>query len=129
VLLLAGYACGGSRAETPGPADAPVRVVVTNNYALAMEISVTGAGTTHRMGSVDPGMVGRFVVPPGMIGGGPLEFAAHPPPRARVRERAESGPILVAPGAIVDFVITQTLFNSTATLRREPHRPPARSAS
>jgi hypothetical protein len=92
--------------------------VVTNNYALAMEIFVTGGGTTHRMGSVDPGMVGRFVVPPGMIGGGPLRFEAHPPPRARTRERAESGPILVSPGAIVDFMIKQRLFNSTATLRR-----------
>ena len=118
MLLLTGSACGGSRAEAPGPADSPVLVVVTNNYALAMEISVIGAGTTHRLGTVDPGMVGRFAVPPGMIGGGPLEFEAQPPPREGVRARAESGPILIAPGAIVDFVITQRLFNSTATLRR-----------
>jgi hypothetical protein len=118
MLLLVGSACGSSRAEAPGPADAPVRVVVTNNYALALEIFVTGGGTTHRMGSVDPGMEGRFVVPPGMIGSGPLEFEAHPPPRAATRERAASGPILVSPGAIVDFVLKQRLFSSTATLRR-----------
>ncbi|NNG17509.1 MAG: hypothetical protein HKM89_13620 [Gemmatimonadales bacterium] len=117
MLLLAGSACGGSRAETPGPDDNPVLVVVTNNYALAMEISVIGAGTTHRLGTVDPGTSGRFTVPPGMIGGGPLEFRANPPPRANERVQAQSGRILVAPGAIVDFVITPRLFNSTATLR------------
>ena len=118
MLLLAGSACAGSRAETPGPAESPVRVVVTNNYALAMEVYVDGAGITHRLGTVDPGMVGRFQVPPAMIGSGPLEFEAHTPPRAAARERAQSGRLLVAPGAVVDFVITPRLFNSTATLRR-----------
>jgi len=117
-LLLASSACASSRTEALQPGDSPVLIVVTNNYALAMEISVIGAGTTHRLGTVDPGMVGRFAVPPGMIGGGPLEFEAQPPPREGVRARAESGPILIAPGAIVDFVITQRLFNSTATLRQ-----------
>ena len=117
-LLLAGSACARGRAEAPQPADSPVRVVVTNNYALAMEVFVIGAGITHRLGTVDPGMVGRFLVPPGMIGSGPLEFQANPAPRAAEREQAQSGRLLVAPGAVMDFVITPRLFNSTATLRR-----------
>lgn len=116
-LLLAGSACGGSRAATPGPADSPVLIVVTNNYALAMEVAVIGAGTNYRLGTVDPGTVGRFTVPPGMIDSGPLEFQANPPPSTNERVQARSGRILVAPGAIVDFVITPRLFNSTATLR------------
>jgi hypothetical protein len=116
-LVLAGSACASSRTEAPQSADTPVLVVVTNNYALAMEVFVIGSGTNHRLGTVDPGTVGRFTIPPGMIGGSPLEFQANPPPRASERVQAQSGRILVAPGAIVDFVITPRLFNSTATLR------------
>jgi hypothetical protein len=118
LLLLVGSACArGGGGETPEPSGSPARVEVTNNYPLALEIFVIGAGTTHRLGSVDPGMVGQFVIPQTMIGGGQLEFQAKPPPRSPAREQARSGPMLVAPGTIVDFVITPRLFNSTATVR------------
>lgn len=99
----------------PGPADSPVRVEVTNHYALSMEIDVVGAGVNHRLGTVHPGMVGHFVVPPGMIGGSSIEFLAHP--SANEQRVARSGPLLVSPGRVVEFVIAARLFNSTATIR------------
>ncbi len=116
-LFLIAVGCGGGRVEGPQPADSPVRIVVTNRYSLAMEVYIVGAGTRHRLGTVDPGLVGRFSVPSSMIGGGPLELFARPTPRAAQREQAESGPLLLAPGVVVDFVISPQLFNSTATLR------------
>ena len=115
LLLPAGLGCARRGTEAPEPSGSPVRVEVTNNYALAMEVDVVGAGVNHRLGTVHPGMVGHFVVPQAMIGGGSLEFQAHP--SANERELARSGPVLIAPGAIVDFVITPRLFNSSATVR------------
>jgi len=115
LLPLAGSGCARGGPETPEPAASPVRVEVVNNYALAMEVDVVGAGVSHRLGTVHPGMVGHFVVPPGMIGGSSIEFLAHP--SANERQVARSGPLLVNPGRVVEFVITPRLFNSTATIR------------
>jgi hypothetical protein len=114
-LLLACSACarGGGEGE-PTPNDSPVRVEVTNNYALPIEIYAVGSGITHRMGTVDPGMAGRFVIPQNLIGSGSVELQARP---GTTKPPFRSGPLLLAPGRIVDFVIAPQLFNSTATLR------------
>ena len=113
-LLLTACAHGGAGDE-PRPADSPVRVEVTNNHALPIEIEATGSGARQRLGTVHPGMASHFVVPQNLIGGGGVELLAHP---NASRELFSSGPLLLAPGTIVEFIIAPQLFNSTATLRQ-----------
>lgn len=113
-MLLATAACGSGRA--PGPTGEPVRVDVTNNYALPLDIFAIGSSITHRLGVVYPGVTGRFNLPPAMIGNGSVEFQARP--SAPGAQQARSGALLLDPGDIVTFVITPQLFNSTATVRR-----------
>lgn len=116
LLLLVSSACarGGADEGAPGPDHSPVRVEVTNNFALPVEIYAVGSGITHRMGTVHPGMNAQFVVPPTLIGSGGVELQAHP---STNQQPFRSGQLLLAPGTIVEMVITPTLFNSTATLR------------
>jgi hypothetical protein len=114
-LLLTVSACaraGGG--EEPGPDRSPVRVEVTNNHALAVEIYAAGSGITHRLGTVDPGMEAHFVIPQNLIGGGGVELQARP---GGGRQLFRSDKLLLAPGTIVEFLIARQLFNSTATLR------------
>ena len=113
-LLLAGSACARRGGGGPEPAESPVRVEVTNNYALAVEIYAVGSGITHRMGTVHPGMAGRFVVPQNLLGAGGVELQARP---GASGQPFRSGQLLLAPGTIVDFVITSQLFIRMATLR------------
>ena len=113
-MLLAGSGCSRRRQqESPAPADSPVRIVVTNHYTAPMEVVAVGSNISHRLGIVHPGMVGEFVLPPAMVGGGTVELFAgdgHGPP-------ARSGPLLLSPGGVVDFAIRNPLFNSTASVR------------
>jgi hypothetical protein len=92
-----------------------VRIEVRNKYMLPMEVYAIGGGTKHRLGTVHPGMLSHFVVPHSVLGSGPVEFQAQP--TAAAGELARSGPLLLSPGAVVDFVIAAQLFNSTATIR------------
>jgi hypothetical protein len=90
-------------------------VEVHNKYALPMEIYAVGAGTRYRLGTVHPGTTAQFAVPQTVVGTGSVEFQAQP--NADGRQLARSGPLLLSPGAVVDFEITQQLFNSTASIR------------
>jgi hypothetical protein len=115
-MLLTGSACAhGNAGNVVPPAESPpVHVEVTNHYSLPVEIYAVASGITHRLGIVHPGMASRFVIPPTMIGGGSVEL------QARLTESTgqfRSGPLLLSPGAIVDFVVAPQLFNSTATIR------------
>lgn len=112
LLLVA--ACGSGRA--PGPTGEPVRVDVTNNFALPLDVFAVGSNITHRLGVVHPGMTTRFTLPPSLIGNGSLEFQAKP--SAPGAQLARSGALLLDPGDIVAFLITPQLFNSTATIRK-----------
>jgi hypothetical protein len=114
-LLLIGTACSRHRSEEPQPVESPVRLEVHNKYMLPMEVYAVGAGTRHRLGMVHPGMVSQFVVPHSVLGSGSVEFQAQP--TAAAGELARSGPLLLSPGAVVDFVIAAQLFNSTGTIR------------
>jgi len=114
-LLLAGTACArGPGGGAVSPADAPVRVEVTNRFALPVEVYAVGAGMRYRLGMVHPGMVARLTVPPAMVGGGQVEFHAGPNAGGGTYR---SGGLLLSPGSIVDLVIEAQLFASTATLR------------
>ena len=93
----------------------PVRVEVHNKYELPMEVYAVGSGTRYRLGMVHPGMVGQFVIPQNVVGSGSVELQAQP--SAPGGQLARSGPLLLSPGAVVDFVIGTQLFNSTATIR------------
>jgi hypothetical protein len=115
VLLTAAACARGGGEEEPRPIDSPVRVEITNNHALPIEVEAAGSGARQRLGTVHPGMAGHFVVPQNLMGAGGVELFAHP---AASREQFSSGPLLLAPGTIVDFVIAPQLFNSTATLRQ-----------
>jgi hypothetical protein len=119
-LLTAGVACAGGGAEEEAgvePAGEPVRVEVTNNFSLPMEIYAINSGTTHRMGTVHPGMSGRFTLPPTLISsGGAVEFQAMPSAEDRTRV-FRSDELLLSPGKVVDFRITPQLFNSTVQVR------------
>jgi hypothetical protein len=114
-LLLTTSACARGGGDEPRPVDSPVRVEVANNHALPVEVEAVGSGARQRLGMVHPGMAGHFVVPQNLIGAGGVELQAHP---SASREQFSSGPLLLAPGTIVDFVIAPQLFNSTATLRQ-----------
>ncbi|MGE3527559.1 MAG: hypothetical protein AB7I33_16705 [Gemmatimonadales bacterium] len=114
-VLLIGIACGGGHAGDVHPANTPAHVEVVNHYALPMDVYVTGSGINHRLGTVNPGMTARFAVPPALVGSGSVRLEAQGGPGQR--ETYESGPLLLSPGSVVDFVISAQLFNSTATLR------------
>lgn len=120
-ILIAGLAlavacahAGASDTDEPQPTLAPVRVEVLNHYALPMEIYVAGAGATYRLGIVAPEMTATFVVPQNLLAKGSAEFRAQPTARG---PSFRSGELLLAPGAIVDFVIASVLFSSNATIR------------
>jgi hypothetical protein len=117
-LLVAGLAlsagCAKSGEEGVEPVTGPSATVeVRNDHPLPVEIFATGSGTNQRLGTVHPGMEGRFAIPPAMLGGGSVELQV----RAANGQLFRSGPLLLAPGAVVDVVVATQLFNSTATVR------------
>jgi len=92
-----------------------VVVNVTNNYAVAMEIFAVGSGITYRLGSVNPGLDGRFVLRQAMLlSGGQVEFLAQ---ATGFGPRVRSGELQIVPGNVVDFVIETNLIGSQATVR------------
>jgi len=93
--------------------DEAIRIDVTNHYTLPMEIYALGSGISYRLGIVEPGMARHFVVPHALVGR--MEFEArvgqnHP-------DVARSGELVVMPGHVVEFVINNPLFSSTALIR------------
>src|SRR5512143_2450854 len=114
LLLLAAGGCAHHAAGEVEPAAKPVRVEVTNHYALPMEIFVAGAGASYRLGVVNPEMVGLFTIPQNLLAKGSAEFRAQPTAGG---PQFRSGELLLAPGAVVNFILAAQLFNSTATIR------------
>jgi hypothetical protein len=113
-LLFTVSACSHSGAGEVKPTDIPVSVEVTNQHALPMEIYALASGITQRLGTVHPGMVSHFSVPQNLVGNGSVQFEARPTGGG---QPFRSGEILLAPGAVVDFMIAARLFNSTVTRR------------
>jgi hypothetical protein len=113
-LMLSGAGCAKSGQDDVEPAEVPSATVeVRNNHALPVEIFATGSGINQRLGTVHPGMQGRFALPPSMLGGGSVELQV----RAGTGQVFRSGPLLLAPGAVVDVAVAPQLFSSTATVR------------
>jgi hypothetical protein len=119
-LLVTTSACAHRRStaadrEQMQPHAGPVDVNVTNNSQSAMEIFVVGNGTSHRMGTVAPGVPRRFELPPGIVAaGGHVQFLAQ---ASGAGPRVQSDEVVVAPGDVVDFEITTNLVGSRATVR------------
>jgi hypothetical protein len=112
-LAIAG-ACAKGGGDEVAPAEGPAATVeVRNNYALPVEIFAQGSGINQRLGTVHPGMRGHFNIPPAMLGGRSVELQAV----AGTGQAFRSGPLLLSPGAIVDFTVEAQLFNSTAIVR------------
>jgi hypothetical protein len=95
-------------------ADGAVRLNVTNHNNGPMEVYAAGSGSSYRMGTVYPGFTSHFVVRPGMIINGPVEFLARFDDRSPL---VRSGRFLLAPGNVVDFELAITPVNSIATVR------------
>lgn len=108
-----GQRTGGGPAPSPG--DSPVRVEVTNDFALPVEIYVVGSGINYRVGMVHPGMSGSFQIPPAMVGNGSVEFQARP---ANSGNPYRSGQLLLAPGRVVVLRVAAQLFNSTTSIQQ-----------
>lgn len=117
-VMVLGAACAhrGATTDTSGAdaSDRSIRLNVTNHYALQVDIYATAAGTSYRMGTVAPGIDREFVLRPGMVGLGPVEFVAR---AAGTEPPVRSGELVLAPGDVVDFQIGEHLVNSVATVR------------
>ena len=115
-LALAEAACAGQNSawkQDTSPDLSAIRVTVTNQYGFPMTVYAVGSGTTFRLGKVLPEMVGNFIVPKALVGNGPVEIVAQgdgAPP-------AQSGPLLLHGGQVVEFTINRPTYTSTARIR------------
>lgn len=113
--VVLAVACGRAPApESATPTGDPVTVLVTNSFALPVEIRAIGSGINQRLGTVLPGMSARFTITQTMSIGGSVELVADAGAASRPYR---SPPMLMAPGSVVDFVVATQLLNSTATIR------------
>lgn len=107
-------ACANKGGDDVEPVEAPTASVeVRNDHALPVEIFAAGAGAGQRLGTVHPGMRGSFSIPPSLLAGGSVEIQV----RTASGQLFRSGPLLLAPGAVVDVAVPTQLFNTTATVR------------
>jgi hypothetical protein len=117
-VVLAGSACalgvgGGSRPGAAFDEGAPIHLQVTNSSGGPMEVYAAGSGTSYRVGTVHPGLPGRFEVRRSLVGSGAVEFTA----RTADGHVLASGPMLLRPGEVVDFALTPHAATSTAQVR------------
>jgi hypothetical protein len=117
VLLFMSTGCGpalGAAGEGPQALEArhPVQLEVTNQSGGPVEIYAQGSATSYRVGTVHPGLTGRFTIRPGMGLNGAVEFLA-----VSGRGVVRSGPMLVRAGDVVDFALTPHTATSMATVR------------
>ena len=116
-LLLASSACAygtgpGGAAGALGPGSL-VQLRVENNSGGPMEVFAAGSGMFYRIGTVHPGLAGSFTVRPGMTRNGSVEFLARSATGAVLR----SGPMLLAPGTVVNFGLEPHPATTTATVQ------------
>jgi hypothetical protein len=118
-LLLPSSACayglGGAKDTTRAQdAEGAVQLNITNHNKGPMVVYAVGSGTSYLMGTVYPGLASHFVVRPGMVSNGPVEFLARPRNGGRP---FRSGVLWLHPGAIVDFDVWDYDLTSPASAR------------
>ena len=116
-LILTNAACAHHRGTPAGPQPArmPVTVNVTNNYETSIDVFAVGAGTSYHIGSVSPGIVRSFELNMNVIGsGGYVHLLAQV---TGYGPRVQTDDLVLAPGDIVDFVVTTNFLDSRATVR------------
>ncbi len=92
-----------------------VVVFVTNNWELPMDVFASSAGTNYRMGTVNPGIVSRFVLRRDMLATDRIvQFVAQ---ATGYGPRIAAEPLMITPGDIVDFEISTHLVGSRAEVR------------
>lgn len=105
-LALAALSCAhphGSTSEASTAAAPPqVRVHVTNNYSVPVDIWALGAGIRQRLGTVAPGIARTFTLDPAIAGSGLVELAADIGPND---SPVWSGQVQIATGDQIDFEI------------------------
>jgi len=116
MLLVAGSACAhrtgaGSAAATPQPADSVI-VNITNTYLQTAVIFVRAGTHSYRMGTVDPGSTGRFVLRFPWIFGRGAEFVAE-----GLTVTIQSGYLSLNPGDVVDWAIAGNLLHTRPELQ------------
>ena len=112
VVMLSACSQGTGDVE---PDNRRATVEVRNRHALPIEIHVLGGGSTHRLGTVHPGMDGTFSVPKNLIGSGSVRLEARP--SGNGVQPFRSADLLLNSGSVVDFIIAPQLFASTVTQR------------
>jgi alpha-amylase len=102
--------------EKPDLGPDSVVVYVTNNYALPMEVFVTGSGTMYRMGTVNPGMPSQFVLRRDMLAtNAQVQFWGQ---ASGFGPRVGSETLWLRHGDVaVDFEIATNLIGTRATIR------------
>lgn len=112
-VLFSSVVCSHHKSDEPQPLIGPVRVMVTNNYALPVEISASGGSISQRLGTVHPGMKAEFVIPANVTSTGVAELQAS---LISSQNTFKSGHLILNPGAFAVFVIGTRLFNSTVSI-------------
>lgn len=127
LVIVALLACGGRPTQLgarPDAADreaeaaelaaiAPVYLTVQNGFALPVEIYAIGSGITQRLGTVHPGMTGRYTLPKNLTVSGPVELVADAGQNQRFRSVSQ----LLPPGAVVTLEVSSQIFNSRLDVR------------
>ena len=116
IMAVAGAstACAhGHAGAGDSPAAGSATLNVSNHYGQPVEVFVTSAGASYRLGTVSPGIDSRFVVRSTTIRNGPVEFVAVP---GAGEVPVRSGELVLAPGNVVNFNIADHLSNSTTTV-------------
>ncbi len=119
VVVLSAGACAHGRAqritlEPPLP-ESSVSVAVTNGYGLPMDVYASGGGTVYRLGTVEPGIVGHFMLRSALLAsGGEIQLYARPTGSGPL---VRSGRLRPQPGDTVEFEIPALLRHSVATIR------------
>jgi hypothetical protein len=119
VLALAGGAGACARQAQADdafaqPAPDVTAVDITNRYVQTMDIWEIADGNPVRIGSVGPASHERFVLDPGLLAKGPVEFVAQPMGGGRT---ASTGSIFLSPGQVLDFNIAFDPAFSSAFVR------------
>ena len=101
--------------QPPRAVDDTVWVIITNNYALPMEIYATGTGTTYRLGVVDPGIKREFRLRRDLLATNHVvTFTAQ---ASGVGPRYVADPVYISAGDVVDFIIATNVIGSRVDVR------------